>query len=217
MFCNKNNININDLEGLRETAKSLMSEKRFFHTLGVEEESVKIAEIYKLSEDIINKLRISAILHDITKEFEHEKQLEICGKYNIKLTGDDKKAKKLLHARTGAYIAKSEFSADDMIFDGIYNHTVSKLSKSFDLFNRIIVLADWIEPERDYQDCVELREYFHSKINKAENIEQKNKIMDETILLSYNKSIKCVVEENRFMHKDAIKCRNALIEKKVTV
>ena len=217
MFCNKNNISRYDFDGLRETVRGLIKEKRFNHILGVEQEAVKIAGIYECGEEFINKLRTAAILHDITKEFSYSQQLEICREYKIRLSKDDKKAEKPIHAKTAAYIAKIEFGADDIIFDGIYNHTISEPLKSFDLFNRIINLADWIEPNRIHEDCVAVREYFYSKIKNAGNIEQKHKVMDETILFSYNISIKVLLEDNLFIHKDTIKCRNALINKKVLV
>jgi predicted HD superfamily hydrolase involved in NAD metabolism len=217
MFCNKDKIHINDFEGLRKLIKSQMKEKRYAHTLGVEREAEIIAKIYNCGEDVIKKLKAAAILHDITKEFEIEKQLEVCKSYNIKLSGDDLKAEKSIHAKTGAYIAKIEFGADKTIFDGIYNHTVLRPSRAFSLFERIIYLADWTEPGRDYDDCAAVREYFYSKINSAETIAEKNRALDETILFSCNKSIQALIQDNLFIHKDTIECRNALVKKKITV
>ncbi|MCL1858694.1 MAG: bis(5'-nucleosyl)-tetraphosphatase (symmetrical) YqeK [Oscillospiraceae bacterium] len=182
MFCNKDNINWDDFDGLRALVKSLVKEKRYTHILGVEEEAVKIAEIYNCGDEFIKKLKSAAILHDITKEFGVEKYFEILESYNIILSEDEKKAEWSLHAKTGAYIAKFEFGADDIIFNAIYNHTdISDLSKFPDLFNKILHLADWIEPNREDQRCIEVREYFYSKIEKAETLEQKYKILDETI------------------------------------
>ena len=217
MFCNKNKIKTNDPEQLRKIIKPLMKEKRYIHSAGVEKEAEAIAKIYGCSEDIIKKLRIAAILHDITKEFEIEKQLEICGAYGIKLSDDDLKAFKPIHAKTGAYIAKIEFGADETVFDLIYNHTILDPSKAFCLFERIVYLADWTEKNRDYGDCAEVRDYFYSRINKAETPAEKNKILDETILFSCNKSIKALLEDNLFVHKATIECRNALILNKITV
>jgi len=182
MFCNKNKISADDFDGLREIVKSFVKEKRYVHTLGVEQEAVKIAGIYNCGEDFINKLRSAAILHDITKEFDMNTQMEIFKKYNINLSEDEKKAEWSFHAKTGAYIAKFEFGADDIIFGGIYSHTdKSDLSKFPGMFNKIIHLADWIEPNRVFQQCIDVREYFYSRIEKAETPEQKNRVMDETV------------------------------------
>ena len=217
MFCNKNKINLYDFDGLREVVRSLVKPKRYNHTLGVEQEAVKIAEIFECNGEFIKKVRAAAILHDITKEFGLEKQLEVCEEYNIELSGDDKIAFKPIHAKTGAHIAKIEFGADYLIFDAVYNHTVSRPEKSFDLFNRIIALADWTEPNRSDKDCAEVREYFYSRLNDAQNITEKNSVLDKAMLFSYNKTISMILEDGLFIHKDTVECRNALILKEITV
>jgi nicotinate-nucleotide adenylyltransferase len=219
MFCNKNKIIWSDLEGLRETVRFFVKESRFAHILGVEHEAVNIAGIfgYDKSSDFVHKLRAAAILHDITKEFDFNRQLEICGKYNIKLSGDDKKAVKPLHAKTGAHIAKIEFSADNMIMSAIYNHTLGGASKKYELSDRIICLADWTEPNRTQQDCVDVRGFFYSRIAGAKTPKEKNRVLDETMLFCYNKSIEALIKDNLFIHKEAFRRRNALINKKIMV
>ena len=182
MFCNKNKVKWDDYDGLRETVKCFVKEKRFEHILGVESEAVKIAGIFGADENFIKKMRAAAILHDITKEFDLNKQLEVFKKYNINLSEAEKNAEWSYHAKSAAYIAKFEFGADSIIFGGIYNHTdKSDLLKSPTLFNKIIHLADWIEPNRTDLQCIKAREYFYSIIEKAETHEQKNKAVDEMI------------------------------------
>ena len=218
MFCNKNKISIDNLDGIRETVRGLVKEKRYTHILGVEGEAVRIAEIFGSGEDFIKKLRAAALLHDITKEFDMKKQLEICGKYNIEISEDDIKAVKPLHAKTGAYIAKIEFGADSLIFNGIYNHTAPSSPPGkfgFDLFGKIIYLADWTEPNRDFPECIEIRDYFYSRIDSGNR--DKAMILDKTLLLSYNKTIEILVRDGLFIHEDTVKCRNNLIIKEITV
>ena len=182
MFCNRNNIKWDNFDGLRETVKTFVKEKRYTHILGVEEEAVKIAKMCKCKKDFIKKLKSAAILHDITKEFDFNRHLEVFKEYNVILTEDERKAEWSFHSKTGAYIAKFEFGADDIIFGGIYNHTdENDLAKSPSLFNKIIYLADWIEPNRTDERCVKVREYFYSRIETAETLEQKIKAIDETI------------------------------------
>jgi len=211
MFCNKDNINWDDLDGLREIVKSFVKEKRYVHTLGVEEEAVKLAGIFEITDaKLIKKIKASAILHDITKEFDMKKQVEISAKYNFELNYDDIKSEKPVHSKTAAYIAKYEFYADDIIFNAIYNHTLGGPVDSF-IADKIIYLADYIEINRTYGDCVEVREYFYSGIKNAETLGEKYKILDETILFSCNKTIEALIEENLFIHKDTVKHRNSFI------
>jgi nicotinate-nucleotide adenylyltransferase len=207
-ICNKNKISWEDHGGLRETVKSLVKESRYRHILGVEREAVRMAEIFGRGGDavFIKKLRSAALLHDITKELDMRAQLGICKEHNIKLSEDDKITVKPIHAKTGAHIAKTEFGADDMIFNGIYNHTIPDPARELGLFDKIIYLADWTEPGRDYPDCIAVREYFNSNID-----------LDKTILFSYNKLIEALLGDGLYIHKNTIKCRNALIIKEITV
>ena len=124
MFCNKNKIKWDDFNGLRGCVKSFVKEKRYIHIIGVEEETEKLAGIFGCGANLAKKLKSAAILHDITKEFGRENQLEICDKYKIKLSKSDMRVEKEWHAKTGAYIAKYEFGADDIVFDAIYYHTL---------------------------------------------------------------------------------------------
>ena len=217
MFCNKNKISCNDYAGLRGLVKTLVREKRYAHILGAEQEAVRIAGIFECDENTIKKIKTAALLHDITKEFDMQKQLEICREYKIKLSGDDEKTPKAVHAKTGAYVAKLEFGADEMIFHGIYNHTIGDPSRTPALFDKIIYLADWTEPNRDYSDCGEVREYFYSGIRTARNLKEKHIVLEKTMLFSYNKSIEALIRDGLFIHEDTIKNRNALIINKITV
>ena len=200
MFCNKNKINWEDHDKLRECVRSFMGEPRYIHTLGVEGESEKLAEMFGCGRKETKKIKTAALLHDITKEFSREKQLEICGKYKIKLTGDDLRVEKGWHAITAAYIARHEFGACDTVFDAIYNHTFGALLQEFLLPAKIIYLADYIEPGRAHKDCIAVREYFY-----------KNKNLDETLFYAMNTALQIVLNENLFMHKSAVEYRNSFI------
>jgi len=210
MFCNKNKLSWDDFDGLRELVKSLVKEKRYIHTLGVEEETIRLAKIFECDETLTKKLRSAAILHDITKEFDPKKQLEICEKYKIKLSKDDLRVEKEWHAKTAAYIAKIEFNADDIIFNAIYYHTFG-VDYSSALSNKIIYLADYIEPNRTFEDCVDIRDYFYSGIGNAGNPEEKYRVLNGTMLFSLNKIIKSVIDGNLYIHKNSIKCRNSFL------
>jgi predicted HD superfamily hydrolase involved in NAD metabolism len=212
MYCNKNKISWEEHDKLRECVKSFISEERYIHTLGVEQESAKIAEIFECEPMLVKKIKSAALLHDITKEFSREKQLEICEKYKIALSGDDMRVEKEWHAKTAAYIARCEFGADDTIFHAIYYHTFGASYKSFDLASKIIYLADWIEPERLFKDCVDTREYFYTNLENTENLGDKYKVLDRTILFAFDKTVQILLNEGLFMHKNTVENRNTFIQ-----
>ena len=62
-----------------------MGEHRFYHTLAVAKESLRLAEVYKLSEKDAKRLFVAALLHDYTKANTTEKQLALAKEYNIPL------------------------------------------------------------------------------------------------------------------------------------
>jgi len=214
MFCNKNNISWEDHDKLRECVKYLMKEKRYAHTIGVEQESEKLAEIFECEPALVKKIKSAALLHDIAKEFERDKQLEICAEYKIELNEDDIQAENEWHAKTGAYIARHEFGADDIIFNAVYYHTLGASYNQFNLPGKIICLADYIEPNRDYQDNLEVREYFYKNLERAENLENKYEVLDDAILFSVNKTLQALIDENLFIHVNTIKSRNSFIASK---
>ena len=198
MFCNKNNISWEEHEKLRECVKSLVKDKRYLHTLGVESEAEKLAGIFECEPELIKKIKSAALLHDITKNFDRGAQLEICSKYKIKLNKDDMQVEKSWHAKTAAYIARHEFGADDIIFNAIYYHTFGAPYKNFDLPSKIIYLADYIEPGREHQDCLDVREYFY-----------KNLDLNDSILYSFNKTLQILIDGNFYIHN--VKNRNSFV------
>ena len=71
------------LISLREGIKPYLDEKRYHHTLAVEREAARLGEIY-LPEKVTS-LRAAALLHDITKKCDFEKQLQYCRRGSITL------------------------------------------------------------------------------------------------------------------------------------
>ena len=84
-----------------------------------------------------------------------EEQLELCGRYGIQLDELEQKALKLLHAKTGAAIARDVFGVDDEIYNAIWWHTTGHAHMT--LLEKVIYLADYIEPSRNFPGVDKLR------------------------------------------------------------
>lgn len=141
------------IQELRPIALSYLKAKRIPHVLGTEQTAVELAKKYGADEQ---KARIAALLHDCTKRLSMEEQLTLCEKYGIVLDELERKALKLLHAKTGAAIARDVFGVDDEIYSAILWHTTGKPDMT--LLEKVIYLADFIEPTRDFPGIEELRE-----------------------------------------------------------
>ena len=147
---------------LRNEAYKLLDEKRVPHVAGCEEEAVKLAERY--GEDT-EKAAVAGILHDITKRLSFEEQLGLCREYGIENDEDELKAPKLMHAKTGAALARDKFGIDEDIYSAIRYHTTGKPDMT--LLEKIIYLADYIEPTRHFEGVEELRALAYENIDRA--------------------------------------------------
>lgn len=79
----------------------------------------------------INKAKIAGLLHDCAKCIDDDEKLKECIKYHIEVTEYEKKSKSLLHAKLGAYYAKSKYNIDDTdIINAIKYHTTGRPNMS---------------------------------------------------------------------------------------
>ena len=133
--------------------------KRLLHTLNVGYLSAHLADVFGCDKD---KALIAGALHDCAKELPIEKQLELAKKYS----GDLFTEKKLLHSPAGATFAKEEFGIEDKeILDAICYHTTGRGDMS--ILEKIVYLADKIEPSRNYTDLTPIREAAEKDLDSA--------------------------------------------------
>ena len=134
-----------ELSWLREKAYAYLKPKRIAHVAGCESEAVRLA--MRWGEDPETAAE-AGILHDITKKLNFDEQLILCGKYDIINDNLELKSPKLLHAKTGAALARDLFGVSDRVYEAIRWHTTGKPDMT--LLEKIIYLADYIEPTRDF-------------------------------------------------------------------
>ena len=149
-------------EQLRPVALSYLKHKRIAHVLGTEQEAIRLAERYGAD---VRKARVAALLHDCTKKLEMEDQMALCEHYHLELDDLERRALKLLHAKTGAAIARDVFGVDDEIYTAIYWHTTGHANMT--LLEKIIYLADYIEPNRDFPGLDELRRACYRSLDEG--------------------------------------------------
>ena len=149
-------------EELRPIALSFLKPKRMPHVLGTEQEAIRLARRYGADE---TDARIAALLHDCTKKLDMEQQLALCRRYDIRLDELEQHALKLLHAKTGAAVARDIFGVKDAVYEAIRWHTTGKPDMT--LLEKVIYLADYIEPNRDFPGVDELRRAVYDDLDKG--------------------------------------------------
>ncbi len=200
---------------MREVIVSRLGDFRAKHVLSTESEAALIAAEY-LPEKT-EKVRISALLHDITKEYDTEKQLQILAEFGIIVDNATMHSPKVMHAMTAALLIPREFPefADDEVISAVKNHTTGHEDMS--LLDTIIYLADYIEPLRKFEDCKKLREYFWGGLNGLKTQKEKLLHLYKTMVLSFDFTIDNLIAEHSVIASDTFAARNAFILKCLNV
>jgi predicted HD superfamily hydrolase involved in NAD metabolism len=143
-----------DLFGLQQAMAKVQTEKRFYHTLGVQTTSFAMALNYGADEE---KALIAGLLHDSAKCLSGEVLLSECRKYGLPITDAEEKSPYLLHGKLGAYYAEYKYNITDKeIQSAISCHTTGKADMS--LLEKIVFTADYIEPNRSSERIPNLHE-----------------------------------------------------------
>jgi predicted HD superfamily hydrolase involved in NAD metabolism len=145
----------------------------------------------------IAKAQIAGLIHDCAKEMDKKEMLNICKKNGCHIDYVLQANPSLLHGEAGAIIARDVMGVhDEDILNSIKNHTIGKRDMS--LLEKVIYLADYIEPSRNFPGVEDLR----SATNRS---------LDEALILSFDKTIGVVISRGDLIHKDTVEARNFII------
>lgn len=150
-----------NIDCIKKTLKDNLTEKRYIHTLGVVDTAVKLADIY--GEDPL-KAQLAALCHDSYKCISVEENNKLVEFYNL----DDKylNNKNLAHSKIAALKLSEDFNIfDEDVKNAIEFHTTGRVGMS--MLEKIIYIADAIEPNREYFGLDKLRELAYKDIDKA--------------------------------------------------
>ncbi len=191
---------------LRSQVRCSMSEKRYLHTLGVEREIVRLAEIFSPRD--IMMLRAAALLHDLTKEYTDEQQLAILSEHGYDVEYYKMQSRKTYHALTAALCIPDMFPAYSSaeLLRSVKLHTTG--SEDMTIHDKLLYLADYIEDTRTFEDCVMLRKFFWNGIDSCGD---KLLHLDKTLLLSFDMTIKDLIEEKKVIADSTFRARNSLL------
>ena len=150
------------MEELEPIVIRLLHPNRVAHVLGCRDEAVRMAAHW--GEDVTNAAR-AGILHDITKVLDGPLQLTLCAAYDKVLNDFSRKYPKTLHALTGSLVAEKIFGENEAVVEAICNHTTGRANMS--TLEKIIYVADYMEPCRDFPGVEKLRELAYSDLDAA--------------------------------------------------
>ncbi len=162
-------LNISDGETFTEVsvefcrrALALVKEKRRAHVLGCAECARTLARAFGADETAAVR---AALLHDCTKRLGDDEQLKLCEEYGIILTQADLDSPQVIHAITGAEVARREFRLSEEECGAIRFHTTGRADMT--PLEKTVYLADVIEPTRSYDNIKHLRKLAAKDAEKA--------------------------------------------------
>lgn len=133
----------------KDIAQTYCSNKRYAHSVSVANLAVQIASWHKLDQ---NKTFIAAILHDVCKELDQDKELKIMQDYYPNYLHQ---ARATYHAYTAEHFIKTSLCCSDQeILKAVKHHV---LGDCFKPLAKVIYLADKLDPLRGYDTSYELQ------------------------------------------------------------
>ncbi len=168
-----------------------LTKKRFDHTMGVANTADSLA--VKWGEDT-SLAFLAGLVHDCAKEIPYNEIMDGLCLSGYKLDEIEKCSPALLHAPYGAILAKEVFGIHSAaVLDAVKYHTLGRPNMS--LLEKIIYVADFIEPNRGYSEAETLRKLAFEDIDKA-------------VLAASDMVIKFTIERRNVLHPDTVATRN---------
>lgn len=182
------------VDNLNEKLKTMLSEKRYHHSLGVQKTAVDLARKYNADD---KKASIAGIVHDCAKGFSDEKLITIYKNCGMKMNAVYEKQPQLLHGPVGAFVARKEFLiTDGEILHAIEYHTTG--CEDMSMLDKIIYIADYIEPGRNFPGVDELRSAAFVDINRS-------------LIMAFDSTIRYVLERQQLLDLETIRARNFIL------
>ncbi len=185
-----------DFDEIKDYAKSVLSEKRFVHTVNVAEEARRLALIWGVDAD---KAYLAGLIHDIAKELSPDEAKAMLLKAVVSEKCEIDMPSVAVHGFLGAYIAKEKFGIlDEDVLAAVRFHTTGRVSMSG--LEKIIYIADFTERGRCFPEADEVR-----KISEKD--------LDAAVLKESEFVIKFVVDSGKILCVDTVEVRNSFLTK----
>lgn len=166
------------------------SEKRKIHTEGVRQTAIKLAEKFgEGNSELVEKAELAALYHDMYRGV----PVDVLNYYVKHLNLDEKRYKdnaNLAHGKIAAIVIQRDFDEKDQdIINAVSYHTTGRPEMS--LLEKIIYIADAVEPNRSYPGVQSLRQTLEYDLDKA-------------VLQSLTNTINYVRSEKKFLDEDTV-------------
>ncbi|WP_049754167.1 bis(5'-nucleosyl)-tetraphosphatase (symmetrical) YqeK [Heliomicrobium modesticaldum] len=179
---------------LQEDLAREMSPRRFIHTVGTGETAYRLAVQWGADPE---RARLAALAHDIAREWPSDRLLQACEEAGVPLEPWERNQVELLHGYAGAWWAAKVYRLDDdEVLKAVRHHTIGHPGMA--LLEKIVYLADKIEPNRAYKGVDRLRKLAGQSLDSA-------------VLACLDQAIEHVLRKGGLLHPLTVETRNRLI------
>ena len=187
------------VEGYKELLKKRLSVKRYNHSIGVANTSAKLAGMFNGD---IERAYLAGLLHDYARELSNSQLLELAMEHDLSHDEVELLQPNLLHGPVGAWLLQEQgIITDEQILNAIRWHTTGH--PNMDQLSRIVYIADYIEPNRDFPGVDALRQIAHRDL-------------DLGMLAGLDHTLNFLIQKGGFIHPWSVAVRNELIEERAS-
>ena len=190
------------IEEMRVLLQQSLKPKRYEHSVRVYETALKMAGHFHAD---IKKVAIAALIHDCGRQVPKEASVAKAKELGIPVDPVEEAQPILLHAKLGVYYAVHKYGVDandKEVLDAIRYHSTGTADMTDTA--KIVFLADLIEPGRDFEGVEAIRKASFQDLDRG-------------MLLSYDNTIRYLLEDDLLIHPDAIAGYNQLAANYKTV
>ncbi len=184
-----------DVSEIERVVRARLSERRFSHTLNVAQEAERLAQRWGADAECAY---LAGLVHDFAKEIPKDEAIEKLREFG-ETEFDYSACPSLIHGPLASQIVMREFGIEDIsVLDAVRYHTTGR--RNMTLLEKIIYLADFIEPSRKFDGVEEVRRLAYEDIDKA-------MLMEADLVIGF------VLERGQFLHEETVQMRNELLMK----
>ena len=196
-----------DLATLRREVRERLSDRRFRHTVGVEEAATALAAY--LMPQATAELRAAALLHDIAKELPAQEQLSLIREEGLPFSAMEENMPALFHSLAAVPLIRRDFPAYAVprILSAVRFHTVG--APQMTLFDKIIFIADYVEENRTYPACISARQFLFGGLRRGDT--DARELLDRTVLMSIDATVMSLIGREDYIAPDTVFTRNAVL------
>ena len=184
------------MEKMLEMLKERLTPGRLSHSLGVSETAGKLALQYGTEPE---KARIAGLVHNCARELPNNILLQKAQSFGIVISDVELANPSLLHAPVGAHLAKADFGIEDeQVLQAVKRHTTG--APAMTVLDKIVFLADYIEPNRFFPGVDKLRETAKTSL-------------DDAVIAAYDQTLQFIIAQGGLIHIDSVAGRNFMLMK----